>query len=138
VHGRIFVVLAGQPCKHKYHTSVCAAYDIITAQGIATGFPVSMRKHCRSLFAAINVGLTYGKGCSTPSWLDNKQYDPIAQCLLADTHINRIANFASSVFLPAFFPTLADLIWNRGVRCLGTTPLQTLSPQRPKTTPEAP
>ncbi|KAJ7894459.1 hypothetical protein B0H14DRAFT_2334379, partial [Mycena olivaceomarginata] len=105
VHGHIFAVLVGQLRKHEYHTSVCAAYDIITAQGIAAGFPVSMRKHRRGLFSAINVGLTYGKGCSAPSWLNNKQYDPITQCLLADTHINRIANFASGVFV-AWAPRL--------------------------------
>ncbi|KAJ7310669.1 hypothetical protein DFH08DRAFT_718672, partial [Mycena albidolilacea] len=98
IHGRIFAVLAGQPRKHEYHASVRAAYDIITAQGIAAGFPACMRKHRRGLFAAINVGLTYGKGCSFPSCIDNKHYDPIAQCLLADTDINRMANFASGVF----------------------------------------
>ncbi|KAJ7814815.1 hypothetical protein B0H14DRAFT_3476705 [Mycena olivaceomarginata] len=105
VHGRIFVVLAGQPRKQEYHASVRAAYDIITAQDIAAGFPVCMQKHRRGLFAAINVGLTYGKGCSFPSWIDNKQYDPIAQCLLADPHINRMANFASGV-LVAWAPRL--------------------------------
>jgi hypothetical protein len=131
-------VLAGQPRKYEYSASVRAAYDTITAQGIAAGFPAYLRKHRRGLFAAINVGLAYGKGCSIPSCLDNKQYNPIAQCLLADSHINRIANFASGAFLQAFCSTLADLIWNRGVRCLGTAPLQTLPPQRPKTTPEAP
>jgi hypothetical protein len=107
-------VLAGQPRKQEYHTSVRAAYDIITTQGIAASFPACMWKHCRGLFAAINVGLTYGKGCSFPSWINNKQYDPIAQCLLADPHINQMANFASGVFLPAFCSTFTDLILEQG------------------------
>ncbi|KAJ7790911.1 hypothetical protein B0H14DRAFT_3501152 [Mycena olivaceomarginata] len=97
VHGRIFAVLAGQPRKQEYHASVRAAYDIITAQGIVAGFP-----------ADGNIG------CSFPSWIDNKQYDPIAQCLLADPHINRMANFASSAFLPAFCSTFTDLILEQG------------------------
>ncbi|KAJ7805372.1 hypothetical protein B0H14DRAFT_2190781, partial [Mycena olivaceomarginata] len=94
LHGRVFAVLVGQPCKHEYQASVHAAYDRITAEGIAAGFPAHMRKHRRGLFAVINVGLTYGKGCAAPSWLNNKEYSPLAERLLADPHINRMANFA--------------------------------------------
>jgi hypothetical protein len=88
-------VLAGQPRKHEYQASVCAAYDIITSQGIAAGFPASMRKHRRGLFAAINVGLAYGKGCAAPSLLNNKEHEPLAERLRTNPDINRMANFAS-------------------------------------------
>jgi NAD dependent epimerase/dehydratase family enzyme len=54
-----------------------------------------MRCHRRGLFAAINVGLVYGKGQRTPTWLDNKQHTPVVDRLLGNTDINRLANFAS-------------------------------------------
>jgi hypothetical protein len=93
-------VLVGQPRKQKYQASVHAAYDTIANEGIAAGFPAYMRKHQRGLFAAINVGLTYGMGCTIPCWLNNKNYTLLAERVLADPHINRMANFASSVFAP--------------------------------------
>jgi NAD dependent epimerase/dehydratase family enzyme len=54
-----------------------------------------MRKHRRGLFAAINVGLGYGKGQRAPTWMDNKGYTPMVNRLLAHKDINRLANFAS-------------------------------------------
>ncbi|KAJ7831394.1 hypothetical protein B0H14DRAFT_2365223, partial [Mycena olivaceomarginata] len=98
LHSRVFAVLVGQPCKHKYQASVRAASDRITTEGIAAGFPAHMWKHRRGRFAVINVGLTYGKGCATPSWPNNKEYSPLAERLLADPYISRMANFASGVF----------------------------------------
>ncbi|KAJ7791778.1 hypothetical protein B0H14DRAFT_2202101, partial [Mycena olivaceomarginata] len=98
IHGRIFAVLAGQLRKQKYQASVHTAYELITKEGIAAGFPAHMRKHRRGLFAAINVGLTYGKGCTVPSWLNNKVHTPLTECLLTDPAINRMAKFASGVF----------------------------------------
>jgi hypothetical protein len=88
-------VLVGQPRKQKYQASVHAAYDTIANEGIAASFPAYMRKHRRGLFAAINVGLTYGMGCTIPCWLNNKNYN-----LLADPYINRMVNFASGAFAP--------------------------------------
>ncbi|KAJ7801387.1 hypothetical protein B0H14DRAFT_2386470, partial [Mycena olivaceomarginata] len=98
IHGRVFSVLAGQPCKQNYQASVHTAYELITKEGIAAGFSAYMRKHRRGLFTAINVGLTYGKGCTAPSWLNNKVHTPLTERLLADPAINRMANFASGVF----------------------------------------
>ncbi|KAJ7862608.1 hypothetical protein B0H14DRAFT_3863084 [Mycena olivaceomarginata] len=98
IHGRIFAVLVGQPRKQKYQESVRAADDTIANEGIAAGFPAYMRKHRRGLFAAINVGLTYSMGCTIPCWLNNKNYNQLAERLLANPHINWMANFASGVF----------------------------------------
>ncbi|KAJ7358529.1 hypothetical protein DFH08DRAFT_687585, partial [Mycena albidolilacea] len=98
IHGRVFAVLVGQPRKQKYQASVHAAYDTIANEGIAAGLPAYMRKHRRGLFAAINVGLTYGMDCTIPCWLNNKNYNPLAGRLLADPHINKMANFASGAF----------------------------------------
>lgn len=97
--GRIFAVLAGQPRKDAYTASVAAAYEIITQKGIAARFPADMRKHRRGLFAAINVGLSYGKGQTVPSWLHNKDYDNLADELLNDPDIARMGHFASGALL---------------------------------------
>ncbi|KAJ7829965.1 hypothetical protein B0H14DRAFT_2593601 [Mycena olivaceomarginata] len=93
--GRIFAVLAGQPTKGRYSEAVVRAYDFIKAQGQASHFPAAMCRHRRGLFAAINVGLTYGKGQRAPTWMDNKDHTSLAQQLLANEDITRMANFAS-------------------------------------------
>ncbi|KAJ7807197.1 hypothetical protein B0H14DRAFT_3882094 [Mycena olivaceomarginata] len=64
--GRIFAVLAGQPTKNGYPEAVGRAYDFIKAQGHASHFPAAMCRHRRGLFAAINAGLSYGKGQTAP------------------------------------------------------------------------
>lgn len=92
--GRIIAVLAGQPNHPEYRESVALAFQAICDAGDEARFPASMRKHRRGLFAAISVGLSYGKGQKTPCWLNNKQYDGIAEQLLANKHIKRMAGFA--------------------------------------------
>ncbi|KAJ7816822.1 hypothetical protein B0H13DRAFT_2217964 [Mycena leptocephala] len=97
VHGRVFAVLVGQPRGNKYAASVAAAYDTITREGMAARFPAPMYKHRRGLFAAINVGISYGKGQSVPSWLQTP-YDDLANRLLGNRDITRMATFASAAF----------------------------------------
>jgi NAD dependent epimerase/dehydratase family enzyme len=60
-----------------------------------------MRWHRHGLFAAVNVGLGYGKGQRAPTWMDNKQHTPMVNRLLAHEDINRLANFASCTFSPS-------------------------------------
>ncbi|KAJ6590432.1 hypothetical protein DFH09DRAFT_908772 [Mycena vulgaris] len=57
-----------------------------------------MRRHRRGLFAAITVGLSYGKGQTTPCWLNNKEYTGIAEGLLANKDIGCMAGFADAAF----------------------------------------
>ncbi|KAJ7925712.1 hypothetical protein B0H13DRAFT_2229609 [Mycena leptocephala] len=64
---------------------------------MAARFPAPMYKHRRGLFAAINVGLLYGKGQSVPSWL-HTNYDDLSNRLLGNPDINRLATFASAAF----------------------------------------
>jgi hypothetical protein len=71
------------------------AYTYIKACGAATHFPPEMCCHRRGLFAAINVGLNLGKGATVLSWLDNKKHTPLVSQLLGNSHITRMANFAS-------------------------------------------
>ncbi|KAJ7719762.1 hypothetical protein B0H14DRAFT_2412080, partial [Mycena olivaceomarginata] len=94
----VFAVLAGQPDDDQWRAAVCRAYNFIKAEGMGADFPAAMRKHRRGLFAAINVGLGYGKGQRLPTWMDNKQHTPMVNRLLAHEDINRLANFASFAF----------------------------------------
>ncbi|KAJ7853838.1 hypothetical protein B0H14DRAFT_3653221, partial [Mycena olivaceomarginata] len=96
--GRIIAVLAGQLNHPEYCEAVALAFQAICDAGDEARFPASMRKHRRGLFAAINVGLSYGKGQKTPCWLNNKQHDGIAEQLLANKHIKRMAGFADAAF----------------------------------------
>ncbi|KAJ7113682.1 hypothetical protein C8R43DRAFT_1138530 [Mycena crocata] len=96
--GRIFAVLAGQPRDPTYAAAVARAYDTITREGDAARFPYSMRHHRRGLFAAMNVGLSYGKGQTVPSWLGTGPYAAMVERLLADEDIKRMATFASAAF----------------------------------------
>ncbi|KAF7367672.1 hypothetical protein MSAN_00830900 [Mycena sanguinolenta] len=96
--GRIFASLAGQPQDDEWRAAVARAYQFIKAQGNASDFPTSMRHHQRGLFAAMNVGLMYGKGLRSPTWLDNKKFTPLAERLLAHPDVARMAHFASFTF----------------------------------------
>ncbi|KAJ7050760.1 hypothetical protein C8F01DRAFT_1000102, partial [Mycena amicta] len=95
--GRVFAVLAGQPKNPQYASSVKRAYEAITRAGMAARFPASMRKHRRGLFAAINVGLSYGQGQVDASWL-RSDYADTAEELLANEDIQIMASFADYAF----------------------------------------
>ncbi|KAJ7690435.1 hypothetical protein B0H14DRAFT_2420447 [Mycena olivaceomarginata] len=97
-NGRIIAVLAGQPRNDAYRLAVERAFRAISDAAVEARFPASMRKHRRGLFAAMNVGLSYGKGQTTPCWLNNKEYTGIADSLLEDQDIGRMAGFADAAF----------------------------------------
>ncbi|KAJ7662901.1 hypothetical protein B0H17DRAFT_1162909 [Mycena rosella] len=97
-HGRIIAVLAGQPRHDAYREAVERAVRAIHDAGDEARFPASMRRHRRGLFAIINVGLSYGKGQATPGWLHTKEYTGIADSLLANKDVRRLAGFANAAF----------------------------------------
>ncbi|KAF8188435.1 hypothetical protein K438DRAFT_1486852, partial [Mycena galopus ATCC 62051] len=97
-HGRIFLVLAGQPTADGYSAAATRAYEFMKAKSVGERFPQSLRHHRRGLFTAMNVGLTYGKGQLVPTWLDNKDQTRLAAELLANKDIARMATFASTAF----------------------------------------
>ncbi|KAJ6471857.1 hypothetical protein DFH09DRAFT_941408 [Mycena vulgaris] len=97
--GRIFAVLVGQPRDQSWAADVRKAYCLITAKGMAASFPASMRRHRRGLYAAITVGVFYGKGQTVPSALQvDPKYAGAIQRLLASPAIMRMASFASASF----------------------------------------
>ncbi|KAJ7436227.1 hypothetical protein FB451DRAFT_1061888 [Mycena latifolia] len=97
-HGRIFAVLVGQPRDSMWAAAVNEAYRHITLEGAAAAFPREMRKHRRGLFAALSVGLSYGKGQSIPSRLSNQKYGALLDRLLSNPALMRMAHFASAAF----------------------------------------
>ncbi|KAJ7748092.1 hypothetical protein B0H16DRAFT_1319991, partial [Mycena metata] len=96
--GRIIAVLAGQPRNPTYAAAARAAFHAIMDAGANARFPADMRHHRRGLFAALNVGLSYGKGQKAPSWLNNKEYSGLVEGLLGNSHIKRLARFADRAF----------------------------------------
>ncbi|KAJ7500711.1 hypothetical protein B0H11DRAFT_1714051 [Mycena galericulata] len=96
--GRVFAVLAGQPDTTKYTDSVAAAYRAIRDAGTAANFSSEMRKHRRGLYAVVNVGLSYSKGQTAPSRLHHRVHGDMAERLLGNEHICRMAHFASFAF----------------------------------------
>ncbi|KAJ7866708.1 hypothetical protein B0H13DRAFT_1636504 [Mycena leptocephala] len=97
-HGRIIAVLAGRPNRDAYLASATAAFHAIRSAGLGAQFPAALRQHRRGLFAAINVGLFYGKGQAAPCWLNNKEYTPLVDGLLANGDVRRLACFADQAF----------------------------------------
>ncbi|KAJ6569172.1 hypothetical protein B0H19DRAFT_850551, partial [Mycena capillaripes] len=96
--GHIIAVLVGQSRHPDYQRGVTNAYSAIRDTGQQARFPASMCNHRRGLFAAISVGLSYGKGQRIPCWLDNKEYTSVAESLLANRAIQRLAGFAEAAF----------------------------------------
>ncbi|KAJ7172954.1 hypothetical protein C8R43DRAFT_873833 [Mycena crocata] len=96
--GRIFAVLAGQPRDPTYAAAVHRVYQKMTEEAAGVHFPYDLRHHRRGLFAAVNVGLSYGKGQRVPCWLQNGAYTDMVSRLLKDPDVERMANFASATF----------------------------------------
>ncbi|KAJ7737038.1 hypothetical protein B0H16DRAFT_1326093 [Mycena metata] len=97
-HGRIIAVLTGQPDRANYRAATDAAFAAMREASRTTHFPAAMKTHRRGLFAAVNVGLSYGKGQSTPGWLDGHDYRELAEEMLANVGIQRMAGFADAAF----------------------------------------
>ncbi|KAJ6549087.1 hypothetical protein DFH09DRAFT_926345 [Mycena vulgaris] len=96
--GRVFAVLVGQPRDARYGAAASNVYKLLCAKAAAAAFPRSMLHHRRGLFAVLNVGLSYGKGQSVPSWLHNDKYAELTEELIADPDVSRMATFASAAY----------------------------------------
>ncbi|KAJ7804985.1 hypothetical protein B0H13DRAFT_2388016 [Mycena leptocephala] len=93
-HGRIIAVLAGRLNRDAYLVSATTAFHAIRSAGLGAQFPAALRQQRRGLFAAINAGLFYGKGQAAPCWLNNKEYTPLVDGLLANGDVRRLEAFA--------------------------------------------
>ncbi|KAG6851648.1 hypothetical protein C0991_007323 [Blastosporella zonata] len=102
-NNRVIAVLVGQPAVDDFQGSANAAYDALS-RGRQSGFFASgSLSHHRGRYPVLNVGVTHGKGTSWPVYLNNHENNDVARLLLEDTHIKRLANFASA--FNAGFPT---------------------------------
>ncbi|KAJ7099132.1 hypothetical protein C8R44DRAFT_576749, partial [Mycena epipterygia] len=96
--GRIFAVLVGQPPDPTYAAAVERVFQLFKLEGTTTAFSASLCHHRRGLFAMLNIGLSYGKGQTTPSFLHNGKYTSVAERLTANVDVIRMATFASFAF----------------------------------------
>ncbi|KAF7318610.1 hypothetical protein HMN09_00372000 [Mycena chlorophos] len=94
-NNRVFGVYVSPPDNPTYAASHKSAYQELVDASLAAKFPAAFKQHRRGRFAAINVGLSYGQGQTTPSWLES-DYPAVAERLLASTNFNRLAGFASA------------------------------------------
>ncbi|KAK7007336.1 hypothetical protein R3P38DRAFT_3597636 [Favolaschia claudopus] len=97
-YGRIVAVLAGQPDRPDYRATTIAAFNAIQTASTRIHLPSHLSKHRRGLFAALNVGLSYGQGHTIPKWLNNRDVQGLEDELLADPNIARMAGFADAAF----------------------------------------
>ncbi|KAJ7211120.1 hypothetical protein B0H12DRAFT_1079600 [Mycena haematopus] len=109
--GRIVAVLAGQPDHAEYREAVKLAFQAICDAGHEARFPPSMRNHRRGLFAAMNVGLSYGKGQKVPSWLNNKAYQ-----MACTWHMPRLT-ILTNILPPAAFSLWAPRLYSLYREC---------------------
>ncbi|KAJ7774333.1 hypothetical protein DFH07DRAFT_952577 [Mycena maculata] len=98
-NGRIIAVLAGCPNQDDYLQSAISAFHAICDAGTAAKLPAAMHNHRRGLFAAVNVGLFYGKGQRIPCWLNNKEHNALTASPF----------FSAGIFIHAF--TVVFALW---------------------------
>ncbi|KAG6893826.1 hypothetical protein C0992_008513, partial [Termitomyces sp. T32_za158] len=93
--GRIVAVLAGQPRDSRYQQSAARVYDALVRESQSAAFGLDAAAHRRGRFPALNVGAYYGNGTRTAVNLNSRADPSIAQRLLANPDVERLANFAS-------------------------------------------
>ncbi|KDR76661.1 hypothetical protein GALMADRAFT_22471, partial [Galerina marginata CBS 339.88] len=93
---RIFTVLVGQPDDEGYSKSAAAVYELLKAEAGRAGLVAA--EHRRGRFPVMNVGVTHGNGTEEPVNRNNREHTDVADRLLADPNVKRLASFASSSF----------------------------------------
>lgn len=93
--GRIIAVLVGQPRDERYKQSADAVFDLLTEERETAVFDDHETQHRRGNFPVLNVGVTHGTGTQAPVYLNNQRHAEMAERLLADTNVKRLAAFAS-------------------------------------------
>ncbi|KAJ7760888.1 hypothetical protein DFH07DRAFT_1021423 [Mycena maculata] len=75
----------------------------LSIQGTASHFPAAMCRHRRGLFAAINIGFGLWQRADGSNLAGHKQYASLAERLLSNEDITRMANFASVFGRPRLY-----------------------------------
>ncbi|KAF8190098.1 hypothetical protein BJ912DRAFT_850297 [Pholiota molesta] len=95
---RICIVFAGRPDDDAYVAACTKVFALMEEAGKAAGLDGPPEPHRRGHFAAINVGISHGKGTVHPVNLDNGQHATFLEELLAREELQRMASFANKSF----------------------------------------
>ncbi|KAJ7259450.1 hypothetical protein C8J57DRAFT_1233798 [Mycena rebaudengoi] len=68
-------------------------------EAAGTTFPTDMRHHRCGGYPALNYGVSYGKGQTAPSMLNNGVFADMLHCLVGDNTIWCMATFSSNTFV---------------------------------------
>ncbi|KAF6754966.1 hypothetical protein DFP72DRAFT_812302, partial [Ephemerocybe angulata] len=99
VSGKILVVLVGRPDDDSYVQSVLEATDAILKAREAAAFTPEECEHKRaSDSAALNFGIYYGGGATSPGNLLTGRHEEMLKGLVSNPHITRMAGFADAAF----------------------------------------
>ena len=93
--GKIIAVIAPPPIDPSYRESTKRACDKMTNEAAKYHFQSNelTDKHRGSGFLALNVGLSYGNGHTKPSYRDLGRFQNLADSLLKDVDIQRLASY---------------------------------------------
>lgn len=92
--GRIVAVLAPPPSDLSYIESTKQAFEKMKHEVAQANFsPKELFDHRRGDFHALNIGLSYGNGHTRPTHFNGGRYQKIADALLEDAHIQRLASY---------------------------------------------
>ena len=92
---RVIGACVGPPDIAEWPAVHCAAFEKANAEREQATFAKEEHKHRRGRFPAINVGISMGTGPSHPGVLELGDHTGIAERLVADPNIIRMANHAS-------------------------------------------
>lgn len=97
--GTVLVILAGRPDDKGYEASATRVGEMILDVGERAQFTAEERSHRRADdSAAINIGSYYGGGAKKPGNMDNGRHTEIAQELIKDPDLSRVAAFADGAY----------------------------------------
>ncbi len=92
---RVIGACVGPPDVAEWPEVHRAAFEKVNAEREQATFTKDERKHRRGRFPAINVGISMGMGPDRPGVLELGSHTGMAERLVADPNIIRMANHAS-------------------------------------------
>ncbi|KAF8171268.1 hypothetical protein BJ912DRAFT_120864 [Pholiota molesta] len=95
---RICMAFVGHPGDAAYLKSCDTVYDLMQQAKSKSNLAKCTKRHTRGRFTVLNAGVVHGKGTSYPMNRNNKEYNNLVAELLANSHLQRIASFASTSF----------------------------------------
>ena len=94
--GQIFAVVAGKPKDDSTFDGCCdRAFDAMEAARGSEDFKYDEMHHPRGDYAVVNAGVIYGQGCQVPCNLNTGAHAAMAEGLLKNEDIRRLAIYAS-------------------------------------------